>query len=179
MQYRAADGSAVNVSMQLHDVAAGLSIGLHARVAGGLDAWLRVGAQLTLSILDPDLDVRLASDRLLAPTAGLGLAAPHLLAIGGHWLGLGLWGRALLFGQRAENLSDGSQRGTWGGDFGGNVSADLWRAGQRGALLVSAEYRYQFTVSHFAGPSERDPTATQATLGTAEQLATLALAYAY
>ncbi|MGZ3438869.1 MAG: hypothetical protein ACXVDD_05115 [Polyangia bacterium] len=179
VQWHAADGSQVSARMQLHDAEAGLRLGLHARAAGGLDVWLRGGAELTVTILDPDANVRLASDRLIAPTVGLGFAAPRLIALGSHWLGVGIYGRALVLGQRTENLSEGAQRGTWGGNFGGSVSLELWHAAHRGELLASAAYSYRFSVSRYAGPSVRDPSATQSTLGCVEQLATLALAWAY
>ena len=179
VQYIAGDGSSVKVRLQQHDAEGGLRLGLHSRAAGGVDAWLRAGALLTVTIIDPDATVRLQSDRLIAPTAGLGVDARHLTTLGGHWLGVGLFGRAVLYGQLADNLKEGADRGTWGGRFGGDLSLELYRTPARGQLVLAAAYSYAFTVSHLSGPSQRDPTATQSTLGTAQHLLVAALGYAY
>ena len=179
VQYVAGDGSMVKMRLQQHDAEGGLRLGVHARAAGGVDAWLRAGALLTVTIIDPDATVRLQSDRLIAPTAGLAVEARHLTTLGGHWLGVGLSGRAILYGQLTDNLREGSDRGTWGGRFGGDLSLELVRTPARGQLVLAAGYSYAFTVSRFSGPSERDPSATQATLGAAQHLAVAALGYAY
>jgi hypothetical protein len=179
VQFHAADGSTASVRMQLHDADAGLRLGVHARAAGGLDFTLRAGVQLTVTILDPDANLRLTSDRLIAPTVGLGFAAPRLVALGRHWLGLAVHGRALVLGQRTENLGEGAARGTWGGDAGARLALELWHARTRGELAMAAAYSYRFSVSQYEGPSQRDPSATRATLGAAEHLATLSLVYAY
>lgn len=179
VQYVAGDGSMVKVRLQQHDAEGGLHVGVHTRAAGGVDAWLRAGALLTVTIVDPDATVRLQSDRLIAPTAGVGVEARHLATLAGHWLGVGLFARAVLYGQLTDNLKEGADRGTWGGRFGGDLSLELLRTPARGQLLLAAGYGYAFTVSRFSGPSQRDATATQATLGTAQHVATAALGYSY
>ena len=180
VRYVAGDGARVSMRLQQHDAEAGLRAGLHSGAAGGVDAWLRAGALLTVTIIDPDATVRLQSDRLIAPTVGLGLEARHLTTLGGnHWLGVGLFGRGILYGQLTDNLVEGGARGTWGGRFGGDLSLELVRTPARGQLVLAAAYGYGFTVTRLSGPSQRDPSATQATLGTAEHLVTLALGYAY
>ena len=179
VRYVAGDGSAARMHLTQHDAEGGLRVGLHSRSAGGVDVWLRAGALLEVTIVDPNATVRLQSDRLIAPTAGLGLDAPHLTALGGHWLGLGLFGRAILDGQLTDNLQEGHERGTFGARLGGDLSLELLRSPSRGQLVLAAAYSYEFAVTRFSGPSERDPTATQATLGTAQHLAVLALGYAY
>ncbi|HEX6836205.1 MAG TPA: SH3 domain-containing protein [Polyangia bacterium] len=179
VQYTAGDGTPVKMRLQQHDAEGGLRLGLHSGAAGGIDAWLRAGALLTVTIIDPDATVRLQSDRLIAPTAGLGVDARHLATLGGHWLGVGLFGRAVLYGQLADNLHEGADRGTWGGRFGGDLSLELYRTPARGQLVLAAAYSYAFTVTHLSGPSQRDPTATQSTLGTAQHLVVAALGYAY
>jgi hypothetical protein len=180
VRYAAGDGTLVTLHLQSHDAEGGLRLGLHTRAAGGVDVWLRAGALLTVTIFDPDPTVRLQSDRMIAPTVGLGLAAPHLVALGRRWLGVDLFGRAIVFGQTTENLDEGRDRGTLGGRFGGDLTFELWRAARRGQLVLDAGYSYTFSVARFDGPSVvRDPSATKATLGTTQHLAALAIGYAY
>lgn len=179
VQYVAADGTAVKLRLQSHDVEGALRLAFYTRAAGGVELALRVGALFDVTIFDPDVTVRLQSDQLIAPVAGLTIDAAHLTTLGGHWLGVALSGRAVLAGRMAENLDEGKVRGTWGGRFGGRLTLELWRTPRRGQLLLGAGYGYAFAVTRFAGPSQRDPSATQATLGSAAHLLTLALGYAY
>jgi uncharacterized protein YraI len=178
-RYLGPGGSPVALRLQSHDAEAGLRLGLHSRAAGGVDVALRAGLLLAITVFDPDMLVRLASDRLIAPTAGLSIDAPHLAAVGKGWLGVALFGRAVLDGRMSENIDEGSDRGTWGGRLGGRVTLDVWRSPSRGQVVLGAGYSYAFTVSSFTGPSQRDATATQATLGNAAHLATLSLGYAF
>jgi uncharacterized protein YraI len=178
-RYIGSTGSPVALRLQSHDAEAGLRLGVHSRAAGGIDVALRAGLLFAATVFDPDMLVRLTSDRLFAPTAGLGIDAPHLAAVGKGWLGVALFGRAVLDGRMSENIDEGSDRGTWGGRLGGRVTLDVWRSPSRGQVVLGAGYSYAFTVSNFAGPSQRDATATQATLGNAAHLATLSLGYAF
>jgi SH3-like domain-containing protein len=172
-------GAEPTVGMQVHDAEAGLRLGLHSRAAGGVDVWLRAGALLTVTIFDPNVATRLQSDRLIAPTAGLGVALPHLRTVGDRWLGLDLFGRAVVLGQTIENVDEGKDRGTLGGRFGAELSLELWRTPGHGALLLTAAYRYAFSLTRFSGPSQRDPSATESTLGASQHLGVLALGYRY
>jgi hypothetical protein len=178
VRYRDSATTAI-MSLSQHQAGAGVTLGVRGDAAGGIDAWLRGGAELTLTIIDPNVAARLASDRLIAPTVAIGFDAARLAAPGGHAIGLHLFARGLLYGQMSENLSDGSEHGTWGATFGGSISADLWRSRRGGDLLLALGYNYGFTQSRFTGAADRDPTATKSTLGSAQHLGTLAFAYAY
>jgi hypothetical protein len=167
------------MNLSQHQAGAGVTLGVRGDAAGGIDAWLRGGAELTLTIIDPNVAARLASDRLIAPTVAIGFDAARLAAPGGHAIGLHLFARGLLYGQMTENLSDGNGRGAWGATFGGSISADLWRSRRGNDLLLALGYNYGFTLSRFTGAAVRDPTATKSTLGGAQHLGTLTFGYAY
>jgi hypothetical protein len=177
VRYLAPDGSATQIRLQTHDAEAGLRLGWHGGVNGGVDLWLRAGALASFAMFDPDFTVRVPSDRLLAPTAGLGLDAPHLLPFGWRWLGVTLLGSAILSGRLDENLLQGRSSGTWGGSFGGNLTLPLWQGRSGAQLLVGATYRYTFTSSRFSGLSQRDLTATHATLDGSQHIMALTLGY--
>jgi hypothetical protein len=179
VRWRAPDGSSVVLGVQAHQVSAGLSAGLHFDALGGLELRARAGGRLDLNLLDSSVAVPLASDRLLGLTVGLGLDAPRLFAPSGHAIGAHAFALGTVFGARSENIDEGSDRGTWGVRAGAGLSLALWQRADRGRVLLSADYAYDLTLTHFAGPSRRDPTATRATMGTEQHLVTAALAYAY
>jgi hypothetical protein len=167
------------LGLSQHDAGLGVTVGLRSRAAGGIDGWLRGGAALAVTVIDPNATVRLTSDRLIAPTVALGFDANRIAAPRDHAIGLHLFARGVLDGQLTENISDGAGGGTWGATLGGSVSAELWRSPGRGQVLLALAYSYGFTVSPFSGASARDPSATRSTLGCAQHLATAGLGYAY
>jgi hypothetical protein len=179
VRYVAGDGTATKLGMQIHDVEAGLRLGLHLRVAHGLDLWLRGGAMFQAVLFDPIASLRVQSTRLIAPTVGVGLDAPRLLALAGHWLELQLLGQAIIAGHTVENLDEGPDLGSWGAQIGGRFLIDVWTTATRGRLALTGGYSYGFTSSRFRGVSQRDSSATEATLGSTEQVATLAICYRY
>ena len=118
------DGTAVQLALQSHTIDGGVSAGVHFGVLGGLALRLRIGGQMVLNLVQPDVRVKLPSDRIIGMTIGLGLSAPALFTLGGHPLGVSLYGGALAPAQRAQTvgLEDGAQSTTFGGFFGGAIS---------------------------------------------------------
>jgi len=179
-----ADGSTLKLGIQAHTADAGLSAGVHFGVAGGLTLRLRVGGQMVLNLMQPDVRAKLPSDRILGMTVGLGLAVPALFSIGERPFGVWLGGSVLAPADRAQttNLEDGTQSSTFGGFFGGGLSFALMPVNQgryRGQLALEAAYSYEVVATHYTGQSKRNTTITVADRGSAQQLITAGLGFYY
>jgi uncharacterized protein YraI len=179
VRYQAPDGSRPVVGVTAHDASAGLLVGVHSDVAGGLDARLRVGAQLQATVLNGSGTLDLPSDQLLGMVIGLGIELPRLFWIVGHPLGLALSGTALAVGKRFENVADGQAQQSYGAVASANLTFELLRRPARGQLLLTAGYAYAFAVTRFSGASQRNPGGTGAVLGDAQHLVTGGLAYSF
>jgi uncharacterized protein YgiM (DUF1202 family) len=178
------DGSAVTLAVQAHTIDGGLSAGVHFGVLGGLAVRFRIGGQLVLNLIQPDVRVKLPSDRILGLTIAIGASAPALFTIGGHPLGISLYGGGLVPGQRAQTvgLEDGAQSSTYGAFFGGALSFTLMQPNMeryKGQLAIEAAYAYEFVATHYTGLSRRNNTITVADRGSAQHLISLGLGFYY
>jgi uncharacterized protein YgiM (DUF1202 family) len=176
-RYRAADGTTPSVGVSAHDASAALVAGVHGEAAGGVDLRLRVGAQMNATMVAGSPTLDLPSGELIGMNAGLAVDLPRLFFIGSHPLGVAAWGTALTIGRLFENISEGRNQSSYGGDFGARLALELWNRRDRGALLVTGGYTYSFCVTRFQGPSQRNPGGTGAVLGETQHLITGGLAY--
>lgn len=179
-----ADGSAINLPVQAHTIDGGVSAGLHFNVVGGLDVRLRLGGQMVLNLIQPDVRTKLPSDRIVGMTIGAGLAAPSLFRLGGRPFGLAVYGGGVVPAQRAQTvgLEDGPQSSTFGAFFGGALSFQVMQPNAekyRGSLAVEASYQYEFVATHYSGLSRRNNTVTVADRGSAQHLISLGLGFYY
>ena len=179
-----ADGTAVTLAVQAHTIDGGISAGLHFGVLGGLSVRLRLGGQMVLNLVQPDVRVKLPSDRILGMTIGAGLSAPALFTLGGHPLGVSLYGGGVVPAQRAQTvgLEDGAQSTTFGAFFGGAISFTVMQPNAekyKGQLAIEAAYAYEFVATHYTGLSRRNNTITVADRGSAQHLISLGLGFYY
>ena len=178
------DGSAVTLAVQSHTIDGGISAGVHFSVLGGLSVRLRLGGQMVLDLVQPDVRVKLPSDRILGMTIGAGLSAPALFTLGGHALGVSLYGGGVVPAQRAQTvgLEDGAQSSTFGAFFGGAISFTVMQPNPdkyKGQLAIEAAYAYEFVATHYTGLSRRNNTITVADRGSAQHLISLGLGFYY
>ena len=178
------DGTAVTLGVQSHTIDGGVSAGIHFGVVGGLSVRLRLGGQMVLNLVQPDVRVKLPSDRILGMTIGLSLAAPALFTLAGRPFGISLFGGGLVPAQRAQTvgLEDGAQSTTFGAFFGGALSFVVMQPGQtkyKGQLAIEAAYAYEFVATHYTGLSRRNNTITLADRGSAQHLISLGLGFYY
>jgi len=139
---------------------------------------------MILNLVQPDIDVKLPSDRILGMTIGLGLAAPALFTIAGHPFGVSLFGGGLVPAQRAQTvgLEDGAQSTTFGAFFGGGLSFTLMQPNMekyKGQLALEAAYSYEFVASHYTGLSRRNNSISVADRGSAQHLIALGIGFYY
>jgi len=179
-----ADGSAVTLAVQAHTIDGGISAGVHFGVLGGLALRFRIGGQMVLNLIQPDVRVKLPSDRILGMTLALGASAPALFTLGGHPLGISLYAGGLVPAQRAQTvgLEDGPQSTTFGAFFGGALSFTLMQPNMeryKGQLAIEAAYAYEFVATHYTGLSRRNNTITVADRGSAQHLISLGLGFYY
>lgn len=179
-----ADGSAVTLAVQSHTIDGGISAGVHFGVLGGLSVRLRLGGQMVLDLVQPDVRVKLPSDRILGMTIGAGLSVPALFTLGGHPLGVSLYGGGVVPAQRAQTigLEDGAQSTTFGAFFGGALSFTVMQPNPekyKGQLAIEAAYAYEFIATHYTGLSRRNNTITVADRGSAQHLISLGLGFYY
>jgi uncharacterized protein YgiM (DUF1202 family) len=172
------------LAVQAHTIDGGVSAGLHFGVLGGFSVRLRLGGQMMLNLVQPDVDVKLPSDRVLGMTIGVGLAAPALFSLGGHPFGVALFGGGLVPAQRAQTvgLEDGAQSTTFGAFFGGGLSFTLMQPNAekyKGQLALEAAYSYEFVATHYTGLSRRNNTISLADRGSAQHLLALGLGFYY
>jgi uncharacterized protein YgiM (DUF1202 family) len=177
-----ADGGIIKLSVQAHTIDAGLSAGLHFNVVGGLSLRVRLGGQMILNLIQPDVRTKLPSDRIVGMTIGLGLDAPALFTLGGRPLGAWLFGGGLVPAQRAQTvgLEDGAKSSTFGAFFGGGLSFVVMppdRDKYKGQLAIEASYAYEFAATHYTGLSRRNNTITLADRGSAQHLIALGVGY--
>jgi len=177
-------GTAKTLAVQAHTIDGGVSAGVHFGVLGGLSLRLRLGGQMVLNLVQPDIDVKLPSDRIVGMTIGLGLAVPALFTLGGHPFGVSLYGGGLVPAQRAQTvgLEDGAASTTFGGFFGGGLSFVLMQPNQdkyKGQLALEAAYSYEFVATHYSGLSRRNNTITVADRGSAQHLIALGIGFYY
>lgn len=177
-----ADGSVIKLGVQAHTIDAGVSAGVHFNVVGGLSLRLRVGGQMVLNLVQPDVRTKLPSDRILGMTIGLALNAPALFTLGGRPFGAWLFGGGLVPAQRAQTvgLEDGARSSTFGAFFGGGLSFLVMPPSPqkyKGQLALEASYGYEFAATHYTGLSRRNNTITVADRGSAQHLIALGLGY--
>lgn len=178
------DGAAVTLAVQAHTIDGGVSAGLHFGVVGGLNIRLRIGGQMILNLVQPDVRAKLPSDRIVGMTIGLGLGAPALFTIRGRPFGVSLYGGGLVPAQRAQTvgLEDGAQSTTFGAFFGGALSFTVMQPSMeryKGQLAIEAAYAYEFAATHYTGLSRRNNTITVADRGSAQHLISLGLGFYY
>ncbi len=178
------DGTAVTLGVQAHDIDGGVSAGVHFGVLGGLSVRLRLGGQMMLNLIQPDVRAKLPSDRVVGMTIGLGLAAPALFTIAGRPLGLSIYGGGLVPAQRAQTvgLEDGAQSTTFGAFFGGALTFTVMQPNleaYRGQLALEASYAYEIAATHYTGLARRNNTITVADRGSAQHLIALGLGFYY
>jgi uncharacterized protein YgiM (DUF1202 family) len=178
------DGTTVQLGVQAHTIDGGVSAGVHFNVVGGLSLRLRLGGQMVLNLVQPDVRVKLPSDRILGMTIGLALAAPALFTLAGRPFGVSLYGGGLVPAQRAQTvgLEDGPQSTTFGAFFGGAISFVVMQQNQekyKGQLAIEAAYQYEFVATHYTGLSRRNNTITVADRGSAQHLISLGLGFYY
>jgi hypothetical protein len=179
-----ADGSAVNLPVQSHTIDGGLSAGVHFAVVGGLNLRLRLGGQMILDLVQPDVRAKLPSDRIVGMTIGLGIGAPALFTIAGRPFGVQIFGGGLVPAQRAQTvgLEDGAQSSTFGAFFGGGLSFTVMQPSMekyKGQLAIEANYFYEFVATHYTGLARRNNTITVADRGSAQHLISLGLGFYY
>jgi uncharacterized protein YgiM (DUF1202 family) len=178
------DGSAVTLAVQSHTIDGGISAGVHFNVVGGLSLRLRLGGQMILDLVQPDVRVKLPSDRVLGMTIGLGLSAPALFMLGTHAFGASIYGGGVVPAQRAQTvgLEDGAASTTFGAFFGGMLSFVLMNPNlerYKGQLAIEASYNYEFVATHYTGLSRRNNTITVADRGSAQHLIALGIGFYY
>ncbi len=178
------DGTAVTLAVQAHTIDGGVSAGVHFGVLGGLNLRVRIGGQMVLNLVQPDVRVKIPSDRVVGMTIGLGLNVPALFTLGGHPLGVSLYGGGVVPAQRAQTvgLEDGAQSTTFGGFFGGALSFLVMQPNldhYKGQLAIEAAYSYEFLATHYTGLSRRNNTITLADRGSAQHLISLGLGFYY
>lgn len=178
------DGSAIVLPTQSHTIDGGLSAGVHFGVLGGLNVRLRLGGQMVLNLIQPEVRTKLPSDRVLGMTIGAGAGAPALFYLGGRPFGVQLYGGGLVPAQRAQTvgLEDGAQSTTFGAFFGGGISYVVMAANPdkyRGQLALEASYGYEFVATHYTGLSRRNNTITLADRGSAQHLIALGVGWYY
>ncbi|HEX9104142.1 MAG TPA: hypothetical protein VF997_18145, partial [Polyangia bacterium] len=178
------DGTAVTLAVQAHTIDGGLSAGVHFGVVGGLSLRLRLGGQMVLNLVQPDVRVKLPSDRIVGMTIGIGLSAPALFTLAGHPFGVSLYGGGVVPAQRAQTvgLEDGAQSSTFGAFFGGALSFTVMQPDverYKGQLAIEAAYAYEFVATHYTGLSRRNNTITVADRGSAQHLISLGLGFYY
>ena len=177
-------GTAKVLGTQSHTIDGGVSAGVHFNVMGGLSIRVRLGGQMVLDLVQPDVDVKLPSDRIVGMTIGLGLAAPALFTLGGHPFGVALFGGGVVPAQRAQTvgLEDGAQSTTFGAFFGGGLSFTLMQPSMdhyKGQLALEASYSYEFVATHYTGLSRRNNSITVANRGSAQHLIGLGIGFYY
>jgi len=170
--------------VQSHTIDGGVSAGVHFGVVGGLTLRLRIGGQMLLNLVQPDVRVKLPSDRILGMTIGLGLSAPALFTLGGHAFGASIYGGGVVPAQRAQTvgLEDGAQSTTFGAFFGGALAFTVMQPkmeSYKGQLAIEASYNYEFVATHYTGLSRRNNTITVADRGSAQHLISLGLGFYY
>jgi uncharacterized protein YgiM (DUF1202 family) len=178
------DGTAVTMGVQSHTADVGAAAGVHFGVLGGLSLRLRIGGQMVLNLIQPDVRTKLPSDRILGMTIGLGVTAPALFHIARRPFGVALFGGGLVPAQRAQTvgLEDGAQSSTYGAFFGGGLSFALLAPNPeryRGQLALEANYSYEFAATHYTGLSRRNNTITIADRGSGQHLIALGLGFYY
>jgi uncharacterized protein YgiM (DUF1202 family) len=178
------DGSAIVLPTQSHTIDGGLSAGLHFSVLGGLSVRLRLGGQMVLNLIQPEVRTKLPSDRILGMTIGAGAGAPALFYLGGRPFGIQIFGGGVVPAQRAQTvgLEDGAQSTTYGAFFGGGVSYVLMAPNPdkyRGQLAVEFSYAYEFVATHYTGVSRRNNTINVADRGSAQHLIALGVGWYY
>lgn len=178
------DGTTIVLPVQSHTIDGGLSAGVHFGVLGGLNFRLRLGGQMVLNLIQPEVRTKLPSDRILGMTIGLGAGAPALFYLGGRPFGIQIYGGGIVPAQRAQTvgLEDGAQSTTFGAFFGAGVSYVLMAANQehyRGQLAIEASYAYEFVATHYTGLARRNNTITIADRGSAQNLIALGLGWYY
>jgi uncharacterized protein YgiM (DUF1202 family)/opacity protein-like surface antigen len=176
VRYHATDGSQIVLGVQNHDIEFGAQLGLHFDVIGGLDLRARLGGMVGLNLIQGSSKAPLPSDRVLGMTWGLAIAAPNLVTLAGRPFGAHLFGLGVAPASRAQTigLEDGAQSTTIGAELGGGLHYGLYKG-----LSLEAAYGYTFMLTHYAGPSRRNVTVTQADRGSAQHLITLGLSYNY
>jgi uncharacterized protein YgiM (DUF1202 family) len=172
------------LAMQVHTIDGGVAAGVHFNVLGGFNVRLRLGGQMILNLVQPDVDLKLPSDRIVGMTIGLGLGAPALFTLAGHPFGVQLFGGGLVPAQRAQTvgLEDGAQSTSFGAFFGGGLSFTLMQPNlerYKGQLALEADYSYEFVATHYTGLSRRNNTITVADRGSAQHLIALGLGFYY
>ncbi|HEY2744309.1 MAG TPA: SH3 domain-containing protein [Polyangia bacterium] len=170
------------LAVQAHTIDGGVSAGVHFNVLGGFSVRLRLGGQMVLNLVQPDVNLKLPSDRILGMTIGLGLAAPALFTLAGHPFGVQLFGGGLVPAQRAQTvgLEDGAQSTTFGAFFGGGLSFILMQPHAeryKGSLAAELAYSYEFVATHYTGLSRRNNSISVADRGSAQHLIGLGLGY--
>ena len=168
------DGSRIVLGVQSHEVGLGVAPGVHLSALGGLELRLRLGGLLQLNLVELSQKALLPSDRVLGMTVGAMVAAPALLVLRGHPLGLGLYAGAIAPADRAQtgNLEEGTSSTTVGGQAGAELQLQLWRG-----LGLSASYAFSHLGTHFAGAAHRDANITTADRSSETHLATLGLTW--
>ena len=178
------DGSVITLGVQAHTIDGGLSAGVHFGALGGLSVRLRLGGQMVLNLVQPDVRTRLPSDRIIGMTIGAGVTAPALFTLAGRPFGVSLFAGGLVPAQRAQTvgLEDGAQSSTFGAFFGGALSVVVMPANAdkyKGQLAVEASYSYEFAATHYTGLARRNNTITVADRGSAQHLIALGLGFYY
>jgi opacity protein-like surface antigen len=176
VRYHAADGSTVQLGMQVHDINFGAQVGVHFHAIGGIDLRARIGGDIMMNLIQGSSKAPLPSDRIMGMTVGLALMAPSLLTLANRPLGVHLFGWALVPAQRAQTigLEEGQKSSTIGASFGGGLSYGLYKG-----LAMEANYQYGFVLTHYTGQAKRNTSITTADRGNADHLITLGLAYNY
>lgn len=178
------DGSVVNLGIQAHTIDGGVSAGVHFGVLGGLALRLRLGGQMVLNLVQPDVRAKVPSDRIVGMTIGLGVTAPTLFRLGRLPLGAWAYAGGLVPAQRAQTvgLEDGAQSSTFGAFFGGGLSLTVMRPNlesYKGQLAIDLGYGYEFVATHYTGLSRRNNTITLADRGSAQHLLSLGVSVFY
>jgi len=168
------DGNSVVLGLQTHELAIGVAPGIHLSALGGLELRLRLGGFLQLNLVELQKQALLPSDRILGMTIGAVLAAPSLLVLRGHPLGLTLYAGVVAPADRVQtgNLEEGTASTTVGGQVGAELGIAL-----RPGLGLSASYALSHLTTQFAGAARRNPAITSAERSNETHLASLGLTW--
>jgi uncharacterized protein YgiM (DUF1202 family) len=185
VRYRTDAGNLI-LGVQTHTIDFGASAGVHFDVIGGLELGVRLGGEIGLNLIAPNLKAPLPSDRVVGMTIGAGASAPSLFRIAQRPVGLRIAGGGLVPADRAQTpgLEDGTSSTTYGAFFGGAVTFGLTAPptpGKKyvGNLLLAASYNYNIAATHYTGQSHRNVTITAADRGSAQHLISFGLVYVY
>ena len=176
----------MTLAVQAHTIDGGVSAGLHFRPLGGVSVRLRLGGQMQLNLIEPSNIDKLPSDRIIGMTIGAAVGIPALFRLGSLPFSVQVIGGGLVPAQRAQTvgLEDGKKSSTFGAFFGGGVGLQLMRPNAEnyhGALVLDANYGYEFAATHYTGLSPRlaAQNVTVADRGSAQHLLTLGLTFTY